>query len=388
MNGARPKLSVPHRSLRQQPLHVLAIVAAVATLPALGYFWAPFLSQDEALLVLYPEMILSGRLPHRDFFTVSAPAATPSSRRCSRRSALPSWPSAQSGSSTTSSCRQALLPRRGRMGCGPVAWREPQRRSSCPAGHTAYAWLGGLALAVWALAVIAADTSGRSHVIAGCLAGLAAAWRFEMIVLAAACLPLVARDRRAAAFSLGLLTGLMPTMWHLAIAGKQVFENVVLGRLTIDGGLGVPATATAKTALAVCFVAAVAASCAAWRSRSPVSMSLALVNLLVLPQAVQRIDLIHVLFCACVLWPFSSVVISARLKPSEDSAGASGHRLGARRSPNPVRRPEHDRAVRNRACKLGHVDEHGTGPVWRPQPPSDAPIPRGSFRRSLRLSNG
>ena len=51
----------------------IALVAAFATLPAVAGFGEPLNTLDEALLMVYPEQILTGDVPNADFFTSYGP---------------------------------------------------------------------------------------------------------------------------------------------------------------------------------------------------------------------------------------------------------------------------------------------------------------------------
>lgn len=51
----------------------MLVVAALTALPALLLMQSPFDSTDEALLVVYAEELMGGRLPGADFFTVYGP---------------------------------------------------------------------------------------------------------------------------------------------------------------------------------------------------------------------------------------------------------------------------------------------------------------------------
>lgn len=271
------------------------LVLAIAAVPKLLFLHYSIFGNDEALLLVYPEQIMGGRQPNRDFFTVYGPG----------NYLLLSGVYAALGPSLVAerlvglAYQVALVA--GILGLthrhGELAWIAaglvPCLLLSGP-NLAALSWMGGLAMTVWALLMLRRD-GGRAAVAAGVLLGLTTFWRIEMGVLALAVIPLLWGDPRLRRFTAGACLGALPTMAHLAVSRQEVLKNVFLDRVGVNARMDwsiVPGSVLVFAALLVLATAVLVGSAVVRRDRA--SMSTAMLAVLMLPQAFQRIDYVHV----------------------------------------------------------------------------------------------
>ena len=188
----------------------------------------------------------------------------------------------------------------------------------------AYAWLGGLALMVWSLALLRSRSASPWTVfVAGALAGLVSYWRPEMTVLVASALPLVWRNGRAVKFIFGVLVGVLPMALHLRRAANAVYDEVVIGRVAVNAQSSLDRVAWDAWLLLVLSGAGVLLMIVqVLRSgdHRAVSGACLVLSLLVLPQGLQRIDLYHATFVACFIVPIG-VAILLKDGPIRDRLG-------------------------------------------------------------------
>ena len=220
----------PRRGLRRW---LAPVAVLVATLPPLYGLWltqgAPM---EEGFMLVFPELVLNGQIPNRDFLHLYGPGSL--------------WVLAAvfavTGVHLAAERAVGYLQLLGvcfgiyrllrpwgpwvAAGGGSIAALIVMT----PSGLSAMAWVGGLALAIWALgaaldAIDAPDGGGRGAtqaLVAGLLAGAALLYRPDL-VLAISVAGLVVwrgldRLRRARLFT-GLTIGLLPYVAHLVMAG-------------------------------------------------------------------------------------------------------------------------------------------------------------------------
>ncbi len=175
-----------------------------------------------------------------------------------------------------------------------------------PTDLTAFAWLGGLALAVWSLVLVRSEAGRLSWMVGGLLAGLSVGWRYEMtLVVGLALLPFIWRHPRAPFVVMGGLAGFMPTALHLLDVGGAAWDNVS-GRMGVNFQLeasSVPVHVYLGLAVGSTALAGIAARAFMCRTRE--DWAWVLVCLAVLPQALQRIDVYHFGFAAVVIYPLA-----------------------------------------------------------------------------------
>jgi hypothetical protein len=267
---------------------LLAILCVAHAAPALRL---PVATLDEIILLDYPDMVRRGATPHVDFYSV--------------------YPRA--GYDFLALCYDVLgyspyVERAVGVGYQVVVvlgvWALCRRLM--PNDATAFAWLGGLGLAVWALVLVRSESSRWAWMVGGVLAGLAVGWRYEMaVVVGLPLLPLIVGHRRAPYVVGGGLLGAAPTAWHLLEVRGAAWENVS-GRLGVNFQLE-PATIPPHVdwALAVGAAAIGVLALRALRSGTREDWAWLLVALAVVPQALQRTDAHHVGFAAVVVYPLA-----------------------------------------------------------------------------------
>jgi hypothetical protein len=282
---------------------MLTMAVVLHAVPALR---RPVATLDEIILLDYPDMVRRGATPHVDFYSVYPRMGYDFLALCF--DALGYSPYAERAVGVGyqlvvvlgvwALCRR-FGPRTA-LGCGVVAV------ALMPNDATAFAWLGGLGLALWALVLVRSESSRWAWVAGGVLVGLAVGWRYEMaVVMGLPMLALVVRHRRAPFVVAGGLLGSAPTAWHLFEVRGAAWDNVS-GRLGVNFQLE-PATipphvdwALAVGAAAICVLAF-----RALRRGTREDWAWLLLALSVVPQALQRIDAHHVGFAAVVVYPLA-----------------------------------------------------------------------------------
>lgn len=326
----------------------LGIVALTVALPLRGVFRAPGPPMEEGFMLVFPERVLAGDVPNRDFLHLYGPGSLWTLAGAFRVFGVSLWTERVVG----------LLQLVGLIaGTTWVGWRWGRRAAATggvvtaviivpPIGVTALAWVGGVALGLWAViaAVGALDRGARpsrSLTAAGLLAGASLLFRPDLVLalgLALGVLFFWALDgpgRRR--LLLATAAGVSPYLLHLAMAGpvnavrgmvlEPVFElrpgrrlpfppptdslASFLNRAFVLHEFRWPLPAPTEPVqvflwsvvlLAVC---ATLVGIAVWtmRAGSPHRwrlLALALFSVGLLPQALQRADTAHLAWVSCV----------------------------------------------------------------------------------------
>lgn len=283
-----------------------ALLTCAATLVVALALRGPLVTQDEAILLVFPERMLAGGLPHRDFFTVYGPGGY--SLLATVYAAVGTSVSAERAVGLAYHLVLALgvlhLTRglgRGRsLLAGVLAGAL-----LVPLGPVAFAWVGGLGLVVWAAALLTPDThSRRRALLSGLLAALAVSYRPELVVVAAAATAPLLWRRPVRAFATGFAAGLLPLAAFVAVVGREMVRDIVVGRMAVDARFPwdqVPPTT--RVLLAVTVAAAAFLVVRGVRDRERTSAAMAGLAVAVLPQVFQRLDMSHLLFGLCVIGP-------------------------------------------------------------------------------------
>lgn len=345
----------------------VTIVLAVVALPVRGLRRATGSSMEEGFMLVFPRLVQRGWVPNVDFLHLYGPASL---------DVLATWYRIF-GYTLESQRAFGLLQHLGIIfGIYALtrAWGYGVAVCSAltatlliltPIGLSALAWHGGLALAVWAVVLaLRARHLGQpatgTWILAGILAGLALAYRPDLVVaLGAAGVWLTWRTSRWRPASIGAALGLAPMWIHLVVAGPvNAFDGMVIDPVVrlrpgrelpvppsldrIDGALqavaegvppwwGFPAMA-ARHQLFVWFFAVIAIAVAvplvAWLRRrrgdvgprTTVLMAAGLLGVGIIGQALQRPDSTHLAWVACISWPLLVPMV----------ADAVGDRLGSR----------------------------------------------------------
>ncbi|HET6835578.1 MAG TPA: hypothetical protein VFH30_17055 [Acidimicrobiales bacterium] len=325
----------------------IAVVAVTCVLPLVELWRAPGSPMEEGFMLVFPELVLEGHVPNRDFLHLYGPGSL--------------WALAgvfKVFGTTLAAERVVGLLQQVGVVFGVFALLRPWGRWVAaaggavaavillpPAGLVALAWPGGLALSLWALNTAldakAAPTSARHRsrrcFVAGVLAGLALLYRPDLVLAIGLATPVLwwGLDRGARrALTGGLAVGVSPYAVHVAMAGVgNVVEGLILdpvfelrpGRSLpvppswghFDGFLQrvgalvepswpLPAPHTPAQLslwlglLLVATAALVAAGVAAARRGDRRLLVMALFCVGLLPQAIQRADSTHLAWVSCV----------------------------------------------------------------------------------------
>ena len=218
-----------------------AVVAT--TLPPLYGLWlAQGTPMEEGFMLVFPELVLEGKVPNRDFLHLYGPGSL--------------WVLAAAfavfGASLATERAVGYLQHLGlALGVyrllrpwGPLVASGGGALAAMvvltPSGLSAMAWVGGVALGLWALAraVEAVDapaasrTRDRAALVAGLLAGASLLYRLDLVaaIVASGIVVWLGLDRRARGrLAAGLAVGVAPYLVHVLMAGPSaVFRGLVV----------------------------------------------------------------------------------------------------------------------------------------------------------------
>jgi hypothetical protein len=324
------------------------IVGLVIAAPMRGVFRAPGAPMEEGFMIVFPERLLHGDIPNRDYLHLYGPGSIWTLAAFFKVFGVSMWTERVVGALQIVGLVAGTTwvgYRWGRYAailCGAVTAIV----IIPPMGVTALAWVGGIALAVWSVAVAAraldpGQRRGRLLFLAGLLAGASLLYRPDLAIclgMPLGVLFLRALDRAGRTrLAQGLALGLSPYLVHLALAGPgnsirgMLLEPVF--KLRPGRRLPFPPPADDYTSflnrafafrkfpwpvpafrqplqiavwfwvlVAVCVVL-VAIGVWARRAGSPHGWRLLALSLLaigLLPQAVQRADTAHLCWVSCV----------------------------------------------------------------------------------------
>jgi len=308
------------------PLTLAAFLLLAAALLWLHFYRAEVRMppQDEGLLLVYPDLILRGLVPNRDFTTLYTPGAF--------------WTVATAfatfGKSVAVERGVGLLFQlvivgavvrisrpygfpviilAGLAACTGIALCPP----------AALSVLAAIGAALWALS-FGRDRLGVDTVASGACAGLAFVFRQDIgliAVIAAAALLIDRSSRvRLAQFGLGLIFGLAPLLVHLLVVGlPSLFQNYVLDVLHNGPGRALPIKIDVTILiylLAQVWIAGAAGFLLLKRLRRPGTLfliALAGFSLAITPSALQRADGWHIGYAATVALPVAVILWAALL---------------------------------------------------------------------------
>jgi hypothetical protein len=337
----------------------LGIVALVVALPVRGLFRSPGPPMEEGFMLVFPEQVLKGALPNRDFLHLYGPGSL--------------WALAGVfkvfGVSVISERAVGLLQQLAIIfGVYALArrWGRTLAVTAAvtsaliiiPFGFTALAWVGGVGLAICGLAAgVEARASTdeprarRWAVLGGVLLGLAVLFRLDLALgVGIATIALVRGMPKARAHRLyaGIGAGLAPYVIQLATAGPghSIQGMVVEPVFKLRGGRGLPippawghfdgflqragalaqiswpfpALARPHQLFLWFFMLLGAIAFVLWQGwqatrRRPTSVSartlfvVGIFGLGILPQALQRVDSGHFAWVSCVVFAFVPIAI-------------------------------------------------------------------------------
>jgi hypothetical protein len=312
---------------------VCTIVILALLIPMWSAFERPAGPMDEGSLLVYPELILKGELPYRDFETFYGPANL--------------WvlSAAYAGFSSDIFVERAVgLAYRILIFVGIFVivqrW-SVTLATGCtllagvillPTLLPAYAWLGGIMCALWSIWMILALESGRRCFLGGALAGLALLFRVDLgpaVIASALPLFLLMRSPRRQSYLAGAVVALLPLGWlTLVVSPVEAMNDLLLFPVIYSSpGRHLPIFSaenyliTLFLAYIVCAVINVIAGTMAVHAnrRDPVArllLCLAFFGLGLIHQAAQRIDFLHATsaaFLSIGTLPLSIFVLQSRL---------------------------------------------------------------------------
>lgn len=312
----------------------LGLTAITLGLTAMTLDW-PADTLDEMILVVYPERMMAGDLPYRDFFTAYGPAH---------------WWLLQgfyelAGAGVQSArllgmgfhvvlvlaTYWCLLPR-GRWIA--VAGGVISALLLSSLGAAPYAWLLAATLCLTNVAVLMSRARGRLP-LAGVAAGAAIAVRPDVGLLAVLpALPFLWGSwPQARRWGAGLVAGLAPLWLGLALTGQELLANVLGARAGRGAGQSRlplwPLEAPARQLLLLLLVSVLLGCALALRRRSQQDVALALLGLAALPQAFQRADAVHFVYAGLLSVPFLPLLCRELVRSRYGSAAARRAALAA-----------------------------------------------------------
>ncbi|MEA3184726.1 MAG: hypothetical protein QOJ74_1203, partial [Ilumatobacteraceae bacterium] len=234
--GLRPRLNGAWQRAALSTWAAIASVGALIALPLRGLYHTTGGTMEEAFMMVFPERMLKGDLPNRDFLHLYGPGAL---------HVLMGWYTVF-GISLESERTFGLIQHLGII-FALFALARPWGRIAAaavaglavfyvltPIGLTAMAWNGGLALSLWSLVFALRARSSprprRSLITAGVLAGLALTYRPDL----APALILVYgwylwRNQRWRTVVPAAIVGLLPMWVHIALVGpRTAFRGMVI----------------------------------------------------------------------------------------------------------------------------------------------------------------
>lgn len=287
----------------------LTVAAVLLAWPSFGW---PLTSLDESVLLVYAEQVKAGLVPHRDFFTVYGPAPF---------YALAGLFTAFGSSLAVERAFGLILHVAIAAGCYGIG-RSHDRGAGlmaggaslillAPLGTVPYAWLGAMACVAIALA-FAQSESRPASLWAGVVAGLGPAFRPELLVVI---LPVLAlylwRSSMWRWMASGLVLGLAPLLAFFIHAGPRMWWNIGPGRAAVNGSMNLLDTPGRSFAILASVLGVTGTlTWLAWRRRTRVAVSHALLGLGILPQTLQRVDPEHGIYTLCVTVPLLVVALA------------------------------------------------------------------------------
>jgi 4-amino-4-deoxy-L-arabinose transferase-like glycosyltransferase len=234
--GLRPRLAGIWQRGACATWAAIASVLALIALPLRGLYHTTGGTMEEAFMMVFPERMLKGDLPNRDFLHLYGPGAL---------QVLAGWYKIV-GISLESERTFGLIQHLGII-FALFALARPWGRLAAaavaglavfyvltPIGLTAMAWNGGLALSLWsivfALRARTVHNPRRSLITAGVLAGLALTYRPDLVLaLVVVYAWLLWRNPRWRTVMLAAFVGLVPMWVHVALVGPSTaFRGMVI----------------------------------------------------------------------------------------------------------------------------------------------------------------
>ncbi|MBK5332651.1 MAG: glycosyltransferase family 39 protein, partial [Ilumatobacteraceae bacterium] len=234
--GLRPRLSGAWNRGALATWTAIGSVCALIALPLRGLYHTTGGTMEEAFMMVFPERMLKGDLPNRDFLHLYGPGAL---------QVLAGWYKVV-GVSLESERTFGLIQHLGII-CALFTLARPWGRIAAaavaglavfyvltPIGLTAMAWNGGLALCLWsivfALRARTVANPRRSLIAAGVLAGLALTYRPDLaLALIIVYSWYLWRNPHRRTVVIAAFVGLVPMWVHVALVGPSTaFRGMVI----------------------------------------------------------------------------------------------------------------------------------------------------------------
>jgi hypothetical protein len=391
------------RGLRK--FFVCALIILVVLLPLWPAFEESAAPMDEGSLLLYPELILKGEVPYRDFETFYGPAnlwvlsaiyAGFSSDIFVERAVGLAYRILILGALFVITQRWSTELA---LGCTFIAGIFV-----VPASLAAYAWMGAVMSALWSTWMITRTDSKSRAFWGGVLAAIALLFRPDLgpaVIASALPLFLLMRLTERRFYIIGAFVALAPLAWLTVLAGpRQLLNNLLLFPVVYSNpGRHLPIFSADSYLIYLFFVHIAAAianivagAISVYSNRKDAAarllLGLGLFGLGLTHQAAQRLDLLHVVYAASAsisLLPLSMFVFlnlkrDVSLSPRRDAILATAVILVLMEGLVPefgfYFRCQVVAALRNQLPKAVFITEHGRS---FPIAPPETALPLGKM---------
>jgi hypothetical protein len=321
---------------------IIALLLSAAMFLYRPGFYAAGSRMDEATLLVYPEMMLKGKVAYRDFETFYGPA-----NLCTLAIVFRAC-----GATITTERTVGMFYRIVLFAALYVAARRWGKIAAAGVvsiallailhlGLFAVAWIMALALAVGSTALLARSLTSSADrriglILAGFVGAVACLFRIDMapaVIASASVLLILFNSKRWWLWIIGLAAGCMPLFWWLVQAGyRLMIENLFLYPVVYSNparhlplfGEGAEVAAFLFAAIGAVALILVCGVIAVWKKRgdpdSIVLLAFGCFGALVLPQALQRADPYHVAMSAPFTIALLPVAAAAILKMADKPA--------------------------------------------------------------------
>jgi hypothetical protein len=277
----------------------LVVVLAVFLLPVRADFLKPVIPMEEGSVLVYPERVLAGAVPNKDFETMYGPGNLWFLAGVYKVFGVTVVVERTVGLLYRLALVLALffIGRRYGLAVG-IAAALIATLLTVGTWGVAYAWFGGLALATWSLYAV---TQRKWLLLGGIAGGLALTFRPDLVIAIAA-LVLICRSGR---FVVGVLAGTLPSVVLVVLAGPRVvIEGEILDPiLRINPGRRFPIPWSSPL-LWLLLGSTILLGWSAWalrrRSGDASLLACAWFSVALLPYALQRADDFHLASAGCV----------------------------------------------------------------------------------------
>ncbi len=318
---------------------IAGVVVALSLAPSFAASGPPM---DEGILVSYPDLVLKGAVPGRDFETFYGPGGPYLTAGAFAVLGHHLWVERSVGLLA----RLVIV-----LSIFVIALPWGRRLSAAaaivaglvmfPLGLAAYALLWGLAWVLLSLALVVAGSTfvlgprrrSAAYVLAGAAAGVALLFRPDLLPAALLpVVPLIREARRAKQYAAGLVVAVIPLVIYLGVVGTSRLHLVVRDLLASRAGrrLPIPSLSSTEGQLLVAATTAtvllvVVGALGVWRRRvdlrARILLSIGLLLLTLYPVIANRADSAHIVPVAAVAVSFF-LILAVTFVRRHDTGGA------------------------------------------------------------------